>query len=753
MPGLVRAEQSLDLTNCDREPIHVPGRVQSHGILLVLGEPDLVIRHASSNCDALLKVSPDDLIGRPLAAIFDGELPGEIRNRLGRESIEANPSYVGNFAAKGCRDPFHALIHRFKGRLLLELEAADPKSDPSFHALYSLVRVATGRLKGASSVAELCQVTVEEIRRICSFDRVMVYQFDAKWNGLVISEDRAETAHSYLDLWFPASDIPKQARDLYLLNRLRLIADVAAAPAGLMPHADPESGDPIDLTYAALRSVSPIHIEYLKNMGVAASMSISIVKDGQLWGLVACHHSQPKMLPYEVRAALEHIGDIVALQLAAKEYADSAEYRMALQGVQTDLLAQMAAHENFVDGLVHSKDELLSLAGAQGCVISIDGMLHLIGTTPTTRQTEKLIGWLQERGVEDVFFTDALPAAFDGAKAFKTEASGILAISIPRFRNSYIIWCRPELVQTEKWAGNPNKPVDPADGSIVQLHPRKSFEIWKQTVSDSSAPWKPAEISAVHDLREAVVAIILRKAEELASVNLELRRSNKELEAFSYSVSHDLRAPFRHISGFSELLQKRVAANLDDTSRRYIATIMKSAKFAGTLVDSLLAFSQMSRTAIKFREVDMTALVRDMLSELQSEMAGRDIDFQVGLLPSVRGDFVMLKLAVGNLISNAIKYSRKQASTVIEIGSRDEDEEYVFWVRDNGVGFDMRFKDKLFGIFQRLHRIEEFEGTGIGLANVRRTIERHGGRTWADGELGVGATFYFSLPKQSKEPV
>jgi light-regulated signal transduction histidine kinase (bacteriophytochrome) len=245
-----------------------------------------------------------------------------------------------------------------------------------------------------------------------------------------------------------------------------------------------------------------------------------------------------------------------------------------------------------------------------------------------------------------------------------------------------------------------------------------------------------------------VLGIVLRRAEEVAALSEELQRSNKELEAFSYSVSHDLRAPFRHIVGYSELLRAREGDRLSETGRRYVDTIIESAFAAGTLVDNLLSFSQMGRNSLNPIDTDLAALVEEVRRRVLRDVpADRVIQWTIGQLGRVRADPVMLRLVIENLLSNAVKYTRTRPEAVIEIGrAADDGEQAVVFVRDNGVGFDMAYVNKLFGVFQRLHRVEEFEGTGIGLANVRRIVERHGGRTWAEGAVGQGATFFFTLP-------
>lgn len=747
----------VDLTNCEREPIHIPGFIQPHGILLVLRETDLVVLQASQNAADALERPLEEILEHPLGEVLGEDAARQVQQRLGMEQLEISPLYVATRTlGSGPPQFFNGIVHRRKGLILLEFERNDTSGAVSFANLYPLVRTSVSSFEAARDWVHLCELAVQEVRRLTGFHRVMIYRFDEEWCGTVVAEEKSETMSPYLDLRFPASDIPRQARELYLLNRLRLIADVDYQPVPVLPVVNPETGGPLDMSLSVLRSVSPVHIEYLKNMEVQASMSVSIIKDNKLWGLIACHHEEPRYLPFETRTACEFLGQVLALQIASAEERELNEKRLLSRPLQAKLLEAMARVPDFADGLIQHEYELLELTAASGAAIVNETECLRLGETPTEDQIRQLVDWLQGHAEalaapQGVYACHSLPTIFPPAREYKDVASGLLAISISKFSPAYVFWFRPEVIQTVRWSGNPEKPVEKM-GEGYRIHPRKSFEVWKQTVVDQAPKWQSHEVEAARELREAIIGIVLRQAEERAQLSADLERSNKELEAFSYSVSHDLRAPFRHITGLANLLQKRAGDSLDSTSLRYIEGMSQAAYQAGTLVDSLLEFSQMGRSELRRMRIDMNVLVEEVRRQLAAEAEGRNIEWRIVELPHVRGDLVMLRLVWQNLLSNAIKYTRNQPRPVIEIGSREESDENVFYVRDNGAGFDMRHVNKLFGVFQRLHRTEEFEGTGIGLANVRRIVSRHGGRTWAEGQLDEGATFYFSLPRKGVAP-
>ena len=737
-----------DLLTCDREPIHLPGSIQPHGVLFALDEPDLRIAQCSSNTGTLLGRQAAALLGQPVGELFAPEDARALRTALTRDALEGQPLYLRTLTVQiaGEMHSFHALAHRHDGVLILELELSPAAGEVSFHDLDPLVRSFLGRLEEVHTTTELLSLAVDEVRRVTGFDRVMAYQFDPQWNGRVVAERRDEQYPSYLDLHFPASDIPRQARELYRLNRLRMIVDGRYSPVPIVPTTHPRTGRPLDLSFAALRSVSRVHLEYLRNFSVVASMSVSILRDGRLWGLIACHHYTPRLVPFAVRTACDLIAQMLALQLAAHERREYYALRLRLEEVQAALLSRMAREEHFVDGLIRRPDLSLSLTGAAGLAVLSDGRCELVGQTPPDEVVRRLGAWLARRDGPGVFATERLVDLWPEAAEHQATAAGLLAVSISRLNRSFVLWFRPEVVRTVNWSGDPRKPVDPENSG--RLNPRRSFEKWKELVRGRSLPWQSAEVEAATSLRTRIVDIVLHKAEELAQLAAELRRSNEELEAFSYSISHDLRAPYRHIVGYAQLVREEEAGQLTAEGRRYIDTVIESAEFAGKLVDHLLQFSRMSRTTLAMVPVDLNEVVAELQRDLSRGLGERQIDWRIAPLPVVRGDLMMLRMALSNLLSNAIKFTGKQPAARIEVSCSETPRETILRVHDNGAGFDMRYADKLFGVFQRLHHADEFEGDGIGLATVRRILARHGGRVWADSAPGQGATFFLALPKK-----
>lgn len=720
---------------CAREAIHIPGSIQPHGFLLVVDGTSHAVIAASANAGMHLRM-PGCVIGAKLADILPQAQPVLA---LDANEPPDGPATYGRVDLDG--RTYEMLAHSNGRFIVVELEETDAEAAGSLDTLYPQIRRFVSESRSHSTLEELNAAAARIVRALTGFDRVLVYRFDEHWNGTVIAEDGNGKLPSYMDLRFPAADIPAQARELYRLNRLRIIPDVAYEPVPLLPA---EAG-PMDLSYSALRSVSPVHLEYMRNMGTPASMSISLVEGNRLWGLISCHNATPRRVPAHVRTACDFLGQVVALQIGASLRSEETAQRVARHAIEARLLSAMALSSQYSQGLSESPEDLLALTDAAGAAVVTNDLLEMVGETPGEDAIRDLVAWLfRTQSHDEVFSTDSLAEIMPRAQAYAAKGSGVAAISISQLHPSYVLWFRPEQVQTVRWGGDPRKTTDPRQ---ERLNPRTSFEMWKETVHRRSAPWTPAQLAAAASLRNAIVGIVMRKAEEMAGLTEELRRSNRELEAFSYSISHDLRAPFRHIVGFAELLKESSAFGDDKRAGRYVDTIIDSALSAGRLVDDLLGFSQMGRSKLVPVRVDMNRLVGEVLRMQKSETGDRRVDFTVEDLPTVDGDPIFLRAVWQNLVGNAVKYTRGTDPSHITIGAQAGEDEDIFFIRDDGVGFDMEYVDKLFGVFQRLHRIEDYEGSGIGLANVRRIVDRHGGRTWAEGTPGKGATFYFSLPR------
>ncbi len=735
----------LDLSACDKEPIRTPGSIQPHGFLLALSA-SLEVLQASANLPDWTGCTASDALGRPMAEVLGEAAALRLAPELMSERLSARPFYLGTVTLANGKH-FDVLGHMWDGLIFLEFESVGRAGPSDFRHLYPLIGDFLLKVNESASIEALAALAASHVRAATGLGRVMVYQFDRDGHGKVVAESKEDGYDSYLGQHFPASDIPAQARELYRLSPIRLIRDANYTPAALVPPLNPVTGQPSDLSFAALRSVSPVHLQYMRNMGTLASMSVSVVVKGQLWGLISCHNAQPCTVAFEKRTACEQLAQILALCIESREDASDLQFRLEVRRVMVEMLGQLTKGADFIENMSSVFPELLRFARAGGVAIVADQRVLSYGDTPDDQAIGELTAWLAQHAHQEVFHTDHLTSLYPPAAAMARNASGLLAMSISRIHKHYLLWFRPEVVHTIEWAGNPHE-KQAAPGQPAQLSPRVSFQAWRETVHGKSQPWHGAEVEMATEFRTALLGIALERAEQMAELAEELGRANKELEAFSYSVSHDLRAPLRHIVGFSDLLLESAGSEDLAKRQRFLTNIKDAARLAGKLVDDLLSFSQMGRAALRPTTVDMGELVSACLDKLSLELRGRKVEWDIAPLPQVWADPSFLHLAVYNLLSNAVKFTSGRDPAVIRVRAEAGEGETVFHVADNGAGFNMEYVHKLFGVFQRLHRMEDFQGTGIGLANVRRIVERHNGRVWAHSAPGAGATFSFSLPNK-----
>jgi serine phosphatase RsbU (regulator of sigma subunit) len=517
---LVPVGTPIDLENCAREPIHIPGSIQPRGVLAVVREPGFAVHQVSANVADLLGRPVDAVVGQHLSALIGADQAALVE-RAAQNSGDLRQHNPVECVIDVAGEPraFGAILRREpRGVLLVELEVAYGERPFSYPNTYQAVRRSVEELSGAATLTELYDTTARAVRDLTGFDRVMVYRYDEDYNGEVVAEAKREDLNSFLGLHYPSTDIPAQARALYEKNWIRLISDVDYTPVPLVP------AEPLDLTYATLRSVSPIHIEYLQNMGVHASMSISLLRRGRLWGLIACHHyAGPHLPPFATRAAAEFLGSTLSLRLVDRFEEDQLHKRLAAQAVLGKLTAATLGDAEPLAAALLGAPDLLDLVPADGVVVNIQGDYRVSGEVPPPEVVSAVAAWARDAG-EEIASTECLSRELPALDLDPELAAGALAVNLPD--GQYAVWFRREVLRSVDWGGDPhNKAIAVSEGDEVRLSPRKSFERWREVVRQRSEPWSLSETESAEALRRHLVESLYRRTRGALRVAETVQRS------------------------------------------------------------------------------------------------------------------------------------------------------------------------------------------------------------------------------------
>ncbi len=554
---------AVDLTNCDREPIHIPGTIQPFGFVVAVST-DWLIARVSANIAEYTGRTVDELIGKPITGLFTEEAVHTIRNRLtvlrGDDMVERIFCLV--LTEGGA--PFDVSVHFSGAAVLIEAEPAGAEE----REIATVVRAMISRLPRTGDARALYREGARQVRAITGFDRVMVYRFDGEGAGEVVAESVKAGIDSFLGLNYPASDIPAQARALYVRNVFRVIADVGAQAVPIVPVRDPR-GEPLDLSLAGSRAVSPIHIEYLKNMGVAASLSISIVVEGRLWGLFACHHHSPRLPSMAKRTVAELFGQMFSLMLESSERAEIAAYEQRARQVGDRLMAALAEDSDLLGNAPWLGEVIAEAIPADGTGVYIDGKVALSGLTPPPGAFNRIVTALNTIAAGDVYATDNITAILPDAADYADRAAGLLAIPLSRSPRDYVILFRAERLRSVRWGGNPEKTIDYGPNG-ARLTPRKSFEEWSELVRGRAAPFTQPELRVAGTLRTTLLEVVLRMSE---SAGAERARAGERQELLIAELNHRVRNILALIRGLisqtrgSALSAEDFVETLDDRIR------------------------------------------------------------------------------------------------------------------------------------------------------------------------------------------
>jgi len=743
-----RAPIPANLGDCAREPIHIPGSIQPHGYLFVLNEADLTLIAISENAAAVLGAAAADLIGQRIAEVLVSATAGQLDDAIRSATDEIAVRVC--FRQQAEHTQWDAFVHRSSGMILLELMVASTPSDRA-EVPFGSVRSAVERIRLCKSAQGACEVLAKEIRGLTGFDRVMVYRFDPDWNGEVIAEDRAGGVASYNGHAFPAADIPEQARALYVRNTVRQIPDARYTPCPINPATCPSTGLPIDLSAVTLRSVSPVHLEYLANMGVAASMSVSIVRAERLWALVACHHSAPRQLPYFVLQYCDLLARAMAWFLDADERTANSDCVATARRLETEIAAPAIADKDYRERLGVIAPAMLALTKSQGIAIHDGRTVWAVGRRPANEEIQALVGWLCSTG-EDRVTTDHLSDRFAAAKRYAGDSSGIAAL---KFAGGWIVWFRAEWGHTLTWAGEPGK-LSPKGGRIS---PRKSFASWQQRITGRSRPWTATDLFAVEEIHMLILrAIMADQMRSLAESEHALTvAKNRAEEAsrvksrFLANISHELRTPLNSIIGFSDLIKADTTGSVTPETIEHAALINESGWHLLSLVNTLLDLSKIEAGKYELypESFDPGEVIGEVARSLGVTMKETGIHLRIPKLtglPVLVADRRAVRQILLNLLSNAVKFTGRAGE--VSVDAETVDRGLRLTVTDSGIGMSNEMLSRVGRPFEQADNTinRGGEGTGLGLALTRSLVELHGGTMGISSVEGSGTSVTVTLP-------
>ncbi|MCF6141319.1 ATP-binding protein [Flavobacterium sp. K77] len=743
-----------NLLNCESEAIHIPGTIQTHGFLLAVTQGDYTVAFCSENCVDFLNKTHIELLGKKLETIFEKADIENIQEQFKEFSDHLARPFIINYNEK----TFHVTAHKSDKVIILEFEPfTEAKID--LPDLLNRMQRFTYHTERSDNLQSLCQNIADETRSITGYDRVMIYRFDKEYNGQVFAESKKEDLKPFLHLNYPHTDIPSQARELYLSNLVRMLVDVNYTPAAIFTVNDEANVNRnLDLSLSNLRSMSPIHLEYLKNMEVGATFVISIIHHKKLWGLISCHHYSPKHIPYYTRLTAHLQAIFLSSQIDVRQAADEFELAKEIGKKVVDfqnLLTNNPAIITKKDTLSKLKD----LINADGVILHYNEENYTEGNLPSTQQIDDLINWLKSEKRSENFNTHQLHQHYAGATKIANSIAGVMYLPLSDTNKSCIVWTRREVEKSVDWGGDPSKAIQKNEENLM-LSPRKSFEVWKQVVKLTSEEWKTPELKEAEAITIAIqrqlhLADLRIEEERYLNLNQKLQKANDELENMNWISTHDLKEPLRKIQFYGSIILERDGTNLTDSVKENILRMQKSAGKMQILIDDLLTYSKVMNEEKKLDSVNLNEIIEGILLDFKESIEEKNITIELHNLPTMFGIQFQLRQLFLNLISNSIKFTRPEVAPVISISAEKVNskrsnfvlkEFYKIIVKDNGKGFDAAYEEKVFKIFQRLHSQTEFMGTGIGLSICKKIVELHDGYIEAEGIDGVGATFSVYFP-------
>jgi light-regulated signal transduction histidine kinase (bacteriophytochrome) len=728
----------VQIQDCADEPITIPGVIQSHGLLFVLHTETFVIEQVSENSLELLGKPAETLLGMDARDLVTKECT-ESFERLVKEAAEnyVNPFQVDVMVIDGPSLRCNGIANSIeKDITLLEFEplALSETGTESLENYFQLVQNSLQLSSNFTDMRHISELMAQKVKFFTGFDRVMIYRFSEDGSGQVIAEEKEEGMEPFLNLRYPASDIPAQARELYLKNWVRLVLDVDAKGAAILPIKHPRLNAPTPLDKSVLREVSPIHLQYLRNMGVQSTLTISLVVGNQLWGLIACHHRTPRFVSYGIRATSSLYGVVMSAQLERAENAKRSLEQVASEQAIAKFLSRLDPNLELETNFSQSLPVLMDIFKADGAALLSRENSLTEGSCPPVEILRNFISKLENGNDDSVVISDEVGCQFPELSSLLPQAAGLIAF--PLSHEYWLIILRDEYQDQISWGGSPNS-AKVAD-SKGRLQPRESFKEWVEEVKGRSKPWPDYVSLLVDELRSGMTGFVI-------SQNRILETTNEELHRFASVVAHEVKSQLQPPLLALSILNEQPS---NDKLKTMLELGITSLTTLSEFTTEMLSFAQLDNDYGDVTEVDLGKVARQAAEQAAASLISHPVETIFHQLPKQRVSPSQSHHLFLNLIRNAIIHGPLdgQEDFKIEIGCQETSVgKCCFFVRDNGRGIPKEDQEQIFEYFRRGSGENQRKGSGIGLGFARRMLSRNGGKIWVESELGKGSTFLFTM--------
>ncbi|WP_153394790.1 ATP-binding protein [Chryseobacterium vaccae] len=729
----------MNFVECHEEPIHIPGYIQSFGYLIGIDAGSHSITFFSNNIADIFRIeNAEELFDRQLIdlpEIFGPVIESDIYVSLQDFTRRENETHFDKVFING--KEYHCSVFRNGENIFFEFEAVLDNPNKRISNKYDNFYV-------IDNEQELWDQLLSTLSKIVNYDRMMVYKFMMDGSGKVIAERETGNMESYLGLHYPESDIPKQARELYLKKRKRIFSNVYAETVPLLSRTQ----EHIDLTYAASRGMSPIHGQYIKNSGASSSFSVSIIIDDHLWGLVTCQNSEPKHIDLEDRVQAGIFTALASNAYSSFKSKNELNYRLELNEKSSQLKAEFLKHNHLFDSLIDNKTEIRNLPEADGLAITSEGETVTSGTVPGRSTIENIVDWALENTEGSMYVSRSFLKDHGNDLELDGNAAGIIIYFIERSKREMLIWFRKEFDEHINWAGNPEKNVSvfTQNGEERQMvSPRTSFHIFTENIKGNSKRWNSRDVIAVKAVRDVILETSHKQYNAIKELNNQLRKVNEELDSFSYTISHDLGTPLTVMKLNAQMLLSNFEKTEKNKSK--LNSIIEEIDNMAEMMHDVLQLSRAKHSEIQLEKLQPARTIEKISENAKITFDSPNSEIIIGECPDVLADKTMLHQVFLNIINNAVKYSSHKDHPKVEIAGTEDEQTVVYRISDNGIGIPEEEKHKMFKIFNRMDNAKKFKGNGVGLSIVHRIMNRIGGNIdYKSNKEGTSFILTFKKP-------